>query len=170
MSYGEMYFAIYGILLIAIVLLIFGMMVGKIWTEHTKDKFNKELKRILINAYMEPEPLKNFYFKHKASLQGMNLFKTELTVFRDQFECKFENSPRKDYNQCIICFSDLENEDKCIGFPGCGHNYHFDCLNEWLSNAKKTKCPICKAEFRDGFADDLCKKMEKSFMRVSEDQ
>lgn len=165
MSYGDIYFGMYLLLFVGMLLIVICAGISKVIQNYKEGKFDRELEKILVNAYMEPQPLKNFYEKNKNSLQGMPLFKTEVKVFKDQFECEFQHSKKQDYSQCIICFADLEPEEKCIGFPGCGHNYHFDCLSQWLDNGK-TVCPVCKLEFRPGFAEDLCKKMETQFIKV----
>lgn len=42
---------------------------------------------------------------------------------------------------CTICLSNYENQQK-IGKLDCGHEYHVDCVKQWLVN--KNTCPICK--------------------------
>lgn len=74
---------------------------------------------------------------------------------------------RQDFNQCVVCFDDLNPEEKCIAFPGCNHNYHFQCLNLWFQKSK-TMCPVCKTEFRDEFADAIIQKMQTGFIKVTE--
>ena len=100
-------------------------------------------------------------------MSKMPLTPTEIQVFQDQFEAPFKFSRRQDFNQCVVCFDDLDSEEKCIAFPGCGHNYHFQCLNLWFQK-KKTNCPVCKTEFRDEFADAIIQKMETGFIKVTE--
>jgi hypothetical protein len=42
---------------------------------------------------------------------------------------------------CSICL-----EDKCNIITRCGHLYHFECLNIWVTKVRK--CPLCvSAEF-----------------------
>ncbi|XP_010924393.1 probable E3 ubiquitin-protein ligase ZFP1 isoform X2 [Elaeis guineensis] len=43
---------------------------------------------------------------------------------------------------CIICQVEYEEEER-IGILDCGHNYHADCIKQWL--LVKNLCPICKA-------------------------
>ncbi|KAG5582901.1 hypothetical protein H5410_053528 [Solanum commersonii] len=41
-----------------------------------------------------------------------------------------------------ICQSEYENEEN-IGALQCGHEYHTDCIKQWLM--RKTDCPMCRA-------------------------
>ena len=142
------------------------MVCGEIMNQRRKNQFGKTLEKILSEAYLDPVPLKNFYQKHKEKLDNTNLFDSEIRVYKDQFECAFEFNKRQDYNQCVICFDDLAPEEKCVPFPGCGHNFHFACLNLWFEK-KKNQCPVCKGHFRVHFADDLCQKIKTGFIKVS---
>lgn len=45
-----------------------------------------------------------------------------------------------EYN-CSIC---LNKENKEIMILPCNHNFHSDCLRQWLKNNKK--CPICRSD------------------------
>ncbi|KAK9085441.1 hypothetical protein Sjap_025852 [Stephania japonica] len=56
------------------------------------------------------------------------------------------SSCREDINcdmreTCIICQLDYENEEN-VGILECGHEYHADCIKQWLT--LKNVCPICK--------------------------
>ncbi|KAK1269802.1 E3 ubiquitin-protein ligase SIS3 [Acorus gramineus] len=48
----------------------------------------------------------------------------------------------EDYGNCIICQVGYE-EDERIGALECGHEYHADCIKQWL--LVKNLCPICKS-------------------------
>ncbi|MCD7464047.1 hypothetical protein HAX54_051966 [Datura stramonium] len=43
---------------------------------------------------------------------------------------------------CAICQSDFEHEEN-IGTLQCGHEYHTDCIKQWL--LRKKDCPMCRA-------------------------
>ncbi|XXG90115.1 hypothetical protein AAC387_Pa12g1954 [Persea americana] len=47
-----------------------------------------------------------------------------------------------DKETCIICQAEYEESEK-IGILDCGHDYHADCIKQWL--LVKNVCPICKA-------------------------
>jgi hypothetical protein len=43
-------------------------------------------------------------------------------------------------NGCVICISDYQQNEKIKKLP-CGHYYHSECLDNWLSH--QLKCPMC---------------------------
>lgn len=48
----------------------------------------------------------------------------------------------KDFVECSICY---ENEDKIVRRLSCGHEFHLNCIDQWL--AKKKTCPYCRKVF-----------------------
>ncbi|KAJ4838067.1 hypothetical protein Tsubulata_026904 [Turnera subulata] len=44
--------------------------------------------------------------------------------------------------QCPVCLSDYQPEDRLQQIPGCGHTFHMECIDSWLSN--HATCPICR--------------------------
>ncbi|KAI4321831.1 hypothetical protein MLD38_035165 [Melastoma candidum] len=44
---------------------------------------------------------------------------------------------------CIICLGDYESHEE-VGYLDCGHDYHAECLKQWL--LVKNVCPICKTQ------------------------
>ena len=47
---------------------------------------------------------------------------------------------------CLICMVPLD-EGEMIGDLSCGHNYHVDCLKEWLK--RRNVCPLCSVKVAD---------------------
>ncbi|KAI3454729.1 hypothetical protein Pfo_011392 [Paulownia fortunei] len=45
---------------------------------------------------------------------------------------------------CIVCQDQLYLEHGMIAALGCGHEYHVDCIKQWLK--EKNFCPLCKAK------------------------
>ncbi|GFQ05793.1 RING-H2 finger protein atl7 [Phtheirospermum japonicum] len=43
---------------------------------------------------------------------------------------------------CSVCLGEYEAEDKLQQIPGCGHTFHMDCIDLWLST--HTTCPLCR--------------------------
>ncbi|MCD7464048.1 hypothetical protein HAX54_051967 [Datura stramonium] len=43
---------------------------------------------------------------------------------------------------CAICQSEFKHEED-IGALQCGHEYHIDCIKQWL--LRKKDCPMCRA-------------------------
>ncbi|KAL5564273.1 hypothetical protein UlMin_027437 [Ulmus minor] len=54
-----------------------------------------------------------------------------------------EECPEKEAECCIICQDNYKNLEK-VGSLDCGHEYHAECLKNWL--VLKNVCPICKSE------------------------
>ena len=57
-------------------------------------------------------------------------------------------------NDCTICRCNINqdsiyNQDVCIEskilYGACGHAFHEECINPWLS--KNNRCPICSAKW-----------------------
>lgn len=46
------------------------------------------------------------------------------------------------YDECPICLEDL---NKNIAITNCGHQFHFECLSNWIYSQKKIifTCPSC---------------------------
>ncbi|EYU23121.1 hypothetical protein MIMGU_mgv1a021172mg, partial [Erythranthe guttata] len=49
---------------------------------------------------------------------------------------------------CVVCQDELcqlqQNETVIAALDFCGHEYHFDCIKQWLQ--QKNTCPLCKAQ------------------------
>ncbi|KAG6607540.1 RING-H2 finger protein ATL7 [Cucurbita argyrosperma subsp. argyrosperma] len=44
--------------------------------------------------------------------------------------------------QCSVCLGEYKTEDKLQKIPSCGHVFHLECIDHWLSN--HTTCPLCR--------------------------
>ena len=52
------------------------------------------------------------------------------------------------YNEtCAICVDEFEAGEDVRVLPNCGHIFHPDCIDEWLSK-HSSLCPLCKANLR----------------------
>lgn len=45
-------------------------------------------------------------------------------------------------HRCPVCLGDYQAEDRLQQIPLCGHTFHMDCIDLWLSN--HTTCPLCR--------------------------
>ncbi len=45
---------------------------------------------------------------------------------------------------CVICQDDYQKADN-VGILNCGHTYHNDCIQAWLS--RQQSCPLCSQDF-----------------------
>lgn len=44
--------------------------------------------------------------------------------------------------RCSVCLADYQAEDKLQRIPACGHAFHMDCIDHWLTT--HTTCPLCR--------------------------
>ncbi|XP_004292408.1 PREDICTED: RING-H2 finger protein ATL7-like [Fragaria vesca subsp. vesca] len=44
--------------------------------------------------------------------------------------------------QCAVCLGDYQADDRLQQIPACGHTFHIDCIDSWLS--MHTTCPLCR--------------------------
>lgn len=165
-SYSQVYFSIYLIFLLGFLGIILFFIIKEYFKKRQRQRVFEDMEQVLEKVYMDPESLENFYAANKDFFEEEDLMDVEMRVYKDQFTVEFENCPKPDYKECIICFDSFDNSDKVVPFPGCKHNYHYECIEAWVKNHKN--CPLCKGKFRDNFVKDLCEKMRTGFMRVSE--
>ncbi|GFP79638.1 probable E3 ubiquitin-protein ligase hip1 [Phtheirospermum japonicum] len=55
-------------------------------------------------------------------------------------------------NFCVVCQTDYGHEES-IGVLDCGHEYHRECIKQWL--VMKNSCPVCKSTALRGKGKDL---------------
>ncbi|XP_011623084.1 uncharacterized protein LOC105420593 [Amborella trichopoda] len=79
-----------------------------------------------VNTGLKEEEIVHCLRKMKHS----NILNTSLS----QFLCEGEN-------KCSICQEEYEEDDD-LGKLDCGHDYHLQCIKQWL--LRKNSCPICK--------------------------
>lgn len=48
---------------------------------------------------------------------------------------------------CMICMNESDEYIYKFNKIKCGHNFHYNCLNEWKNHS--SKCPICRKELSD---------------------
>ncbi|KAL0877084.1 hypothetical protein Bca101_026789 [Brassica carinata] len=44
--------------------------------------------------------------------------------------------------RCSVCLGDYQANDKLQQIPPCGHTFHMDCIDLWLTS--HTTCPLCR--------------------------
>ncbi|KAJ0453693.1 putative transcription factor C2H2 family [Helianthus annuus] len=44
---------------------------------------------------------------------------------------------------CAVCLSEFEENDKCLVLPNCKHCFHSACIHMWFSN--HSTCPLCRS-------------------------
>ncbi|KAF5738816.1 putative RING/U-box superfamily protein [Tripterygium wilfordii] len=45
-------------------------------------------------------------------------------------------------SQCSVCLGEYQADDRLQQIPACGHTFHMECIDHWLSN--HTTCPLCR--------------------------
>ncbi|KAG5567034.1 hypothetical protein RHGRI_002562 [Rhododendron griersonianum] len=50
--------------------------------------------------------------------------------------------------ECVVCLSLFEDQEVGRRLPDCGHGFHVECIDMWLSS--HSNCPICRAGVRVG--------------------
>lgn len=45
--------------------------------------------------------------------------------------------------RCSVCLGDYVAEDRLQQIPSCGHTFHIDCIDSWLST--HSTCPLCRS-------------------------
>lgn len=48
---------------------------------------------------------------------------------------------------CAICLGQFEDGDRCSVMPICHHEFHRDCIANWLL-AQHNTCPLCRAKLQ----------------------
>ncbi|KAM0940214.1 putative transcription factor C2H2 family [Dioscorea sansibarensis] len=44
--------------------------------------------------------------------------------------------------QCSVCLGDYQSDERLQRIPHCGHTFHVDCIDHWLTT--NTTCPLCR--------------------------
>ncbi|CAI5526363.1 unnamed protein product [Closterium sp. Naga37s-1] len=59
------------------------------------------------------------------------------------------------FRECAVCLGDYDEGERIKLLPPCGHRFHADCIDLWLSS--KSTCPICRKDLRWGGRDEVGK-------------
>ncbi|CAI5458699.1 unnamed protein product [Closterium sp. Yama58-4] len=70
--------------------------------------------------------------------------------------------------ECAVCLGDYDEGERIKLLPPCGHRFHADCIDLWLSS--KSTCPICRKDLRPApvTAGETCDKGSRTPRRMSE--
>lgn len=80
-----------------------------------------------------------------TSEQDLSDLKPSIEVNIEMNEIPITTIPHFDSGICAICLDDLVDEDIVRGLI-CGHVFHKDCIDPWLTQ-RKGVCPTCKKDF-----------------------
>ena len=57
---------------------------------------------------------------------------------------KMETTPFQQ-TTCPICLADFRSNQKIVRLRGCSHDFHKNCITQWLTR-EKASCPVCKKD------------------------
>ena len=68
----------------------------------------------------------------------------KIAYIDQQIESSTDSKPNwmLDFNDCTICLDAYKHMQAICGLP-CGHNYHNECIVQWLTRGNHC-CPICR--------------------------
>ena len=97
------------------------------------------------------ERAKRFTLKLSVSLRGV------MTIFDEIKVTQMESIPRRNVSveeeaenatndsfECGICIERFKQKDVVSTLGGCNHEFHEDCVMQWIR--KKGKCPMCRGK------------------------
>lgn len=47
--------------------------------------------------------------------------------------------------RCLVCLCDYEEAEQARRLAQCGHVFHKDCIDQWLTTGRNS-CPLCRGE------------------------
>ncbi|PSK34163.1 hypothetical protein B9Z65_8489 [Elsinoe australis] len=65
-----------------------------------------------------------------------------LVAFADESDERIELAPEQ---RCLVCLCDFEKEEEARKLTDCGHLYHRECIDEWLTKGRNS-CPLCRGQ------------------------
>ena len=98
---------------------------------------------------IQPTNLYDFYEYIVELLKDTNKSVLSESSFGTLDNCKYtdinkyySNTSLTPMKQCCICIDDFKSVDDIVVLD-CKHNFHTNCIKEWLTNQSNT-CPFCK--------------------------
>ncbi|KAF8926959.1 E3 ubiquitin-protein ligase rnf13 [Dissophora ornata] len=77
-----------------------------------------------------------------AAMQTTPALSSDCTIVTMQPDVQESSGSNSTQELCSICLAEYATEDRIRVLP-CGHEYHVECIDIWLTN-KSTQCPLCK--------------------------
>jgi ankyrin repeat protein len=109
-----------------------------------------EITALHVATYYGHHQVVDLLLEHNANAKlktGNNFMAFELAIQRGDQETseKLMSAATFATDRCLMCFEELNENDKVVRLP-CGHVYgHMSCLTENTD----TRCPMCNAELGD---------------------
>ena len=87
---------------------------------------------------------RKLYVNLTSQKQNNNKNKNKLSITRS-ITYYIDKSNFQNDNICLICLDTIPFQER--HFLHCGHNFHCNCINKWIS-MRKDKCPICRKNIK----------------------
>jgi len=126
------------------VVFIFYFVIGMITLAKLKRMRLSKLDSVYNYIHNPKFNLVQFYKDYKEDMDSKPFGNQDMKVLKDTATIRF-SGPVGEEN-CIICFSEYEKNEKIIEMPVCGHQFHGTCISVWLK--EKNQCPTCRAFVR----------------------
>ncbi|OIW16497.1 hypothetical protein TanjilG_32167 [Lupinus angustifolius] len=102
-------------------------------------------------ATVEPSRFHHFHFIEASPISNKGLDSSIVSRIP-----MFVHEAESEELECVICLSCFEEGEIGRNLSKCGHNFHLECIDMWLSS--HCNCPICRAPIivqnNDGDGDD----------------
>ncbi|CAI9096341.1 OLC1v1032453C1 [Oldenlandia corymbosa var. corymbosa] len=57
-------------------------------------------------------------------------------------------SQKGEEKECSICLFKMEQGDEIRELKNCGHEFHRDCIDRWVTGHGQVTCPLCRSYLR----------------------
>ncbi|MED6146799.1 hypothetical protein PIB30_038029 [Stylosanthes scabra] len=125
-------------------------------------------RRATLTAFQGPPQFQFHHFRVEDSpfttkgLDCATISSIPMFVYEEQKQRKTEPEEGEEEEaeelECVICLSGFEEGEVGRTLPKCGHAFHVECIDMWLSS--HSNCPICRApvvalhQQNDDYCDD----------------
>ncbi|MED6123643.1 hypothetical protein PIB30_051054, partial [Stylosanthes scabra] len=106
-------------------------------------------RRATLTAFQGPPQFQFHHFRIEDSpfatkgLDSATVSAIPMFVYQEQKQKKTEQEEETEELECVICLSGFEEGEVGRTLPKCGHAFHVECIDMWLSS--HCNCPICRA-------------------------
>jgi uncharacterized membrane protein YeaQ/YmgE (transglycosylase-associated protein family) len=111
----------------------------------------------IFMEWVSPAVLKAYQWQINNSETGLGEISDiyDLIDFRGLSEDTIQELPRFEFcsdestrscwdTDCAICLQDLKDGECTRLLPSCGHLFHLNCIDEWLT--RQGTCPVCRKD------------------------
>ncbi|KAK1310084.1 RING-H2 finger protein ATL7 [Acorus calamus] len=103
------------------------------------------LKKVLTGQASREVLLSVFHAPSESGLKKEHREMLPVVVFKESFSIREAQDGKKLIqlgDWCAVCLGDYQAEERLQQIPACGHTFHIECIDSWLS--ENTTCPLCR--------------------------